>query len=679
MRPEGLRPLALAVGLAAALLAGGCPRRGTPAAAAGPMRIRVTDPLAAALACHCVEGYGQRDYEGLGRFLGQQLGREVAVTFGSVAPAPEPPARGAPEPPPDLLIGPWSQVLAEARREGWSLRPIAQLTDPDGAVTRTGVVMVPAASPAKRLEDLAGKRVLVGLAEAALEREAALALFAAYGAVVEPVVAVAESSAAVAVAEATVAAAVLSSDTLPLIFGCGAVSPEELREIGRTGEIPGITVFAGTALPAPVRRRLQAALEGVRREPELCRRLESREGFAPFAPAAEEASWADWRGPNRAAWGVSFPDPLPDALRLLWRRPLTGLGLAGLSLSEGRLFVADKSLDRTRDVWRCLDADSGQELWRWECGAPGTMDFGNSPRAQPVIAGGGVFVLGAFGDLACLDAASGAVRWQCNLLQRFGGQLPTWGTCSTPLLVDGLLIVNPGCPGAAVTALDVRTGNTVWTGAGEGAGYGSFILGTFGGVRQVVGHDAVSLGGWDPATGTRLWQVKPPLDGDFNVPTPVDLGDGTLLVCSENNGARRYGFRRKGLIRSEPLAVNPDLKPDISTPVLGRAGLYGSSGALLCLDPKTLRERWRHDGAPFDDYCALVAGKDTLLAVGLAGDLVFFADARGAYREVRRLAVPAASATAEREFWSHPVVTPHRFYCRDQAAVYAYGFLRGPP
>src|SRR5262245_11599753 len=39
----------------------------------------VTDPLSAPLACACVKGYAQRDYEKLGKHLETKLGRPVVV------------------------------------------------------------------------------------------------------------------------------------------------------------------------------------------------------------------------------------------------------------------------------------------------------------------------------------------------------------------------------------------------------------------------------------------------------------------------------------------------------------------------------------------------------------------------------------------------------------------------
>ena len=59
--------LAAAVGGLGWYLAGPAPANG--------LVVVVMDPLAAQLACPCVKGYAQRDYDQLGTYLGRQLHR----------------------------------------------------------------------------------------------------------------------------------------------------------------------------------------------------------------------------------------------------------------------------------------------------------------------------------------------------------------------------------------------------------------------------------------------------------------------------------------------------------------------------------------------------------------------------------------------------------------------------
>ena len=84
---------------------------------------------------------------------------------------------------------------------------------------------------------------------------------------------------------------------------------------------------------------------------------------------------------------------------------MTGAGLSGVAATQQYVVVADRDPLDHFDVFRCLDAQSGQQLWQIQYAAPGNLDYGNSPRATPVIRDGLVYLLGAFGDLHCVTLA----------------------------------------------------------------------------------------------------------------------------------------------------------------------------------------------------------------------------------------------------------------------------------
>ncbi len=121
----------------------------------------------------------------------------------------------------------------------------------------------------------------------------------------------------------------------------------------------------------------------------------------------------------------------------------------------------------------------------------------------------------------------------------------------------------------------------LWKTPGDKAAFGSLIVGTFGGRRQIVGLDKHALCGWDLATGKQLWRIAPPRPNDFNVTTPVAVGD-SLIVATENNGTRMFHFDKDGIIVPQPAAVNVDLAPDTQTPVaLNQAFVWGLAGIAL--------------------------------------------------------------------------------------------------
>ena len=111
------------------------------------------------------------------------------------------------------------------------------------------------------------------------------------------------------------------------------------------------------------------------------------------------------------------------------------------------------------------------------------------------------------------------------------------------------------------------------------------------------------------------------VEGDFNVPTPIAI-DGRLLVTSENNGTRLYGFDQHGRIIAEPLAQNDDLAPDTSTPVVFDGLVLGNFAGLTCLDMADgLATLWQSQEDPLCDYCSFIAGNSRVLVFTQSGKL----------------------------------------------------------
>ena len=522
---------------------------------AEPLTLLVMDPLALPLSCPCVKGYAQRRYEQLGAFLESRLARPVRVLYGDDIAKTLCTGRVTHL---DLIIGKDSVVAFDARANDLALRPALRLTGRDGATTQRGLFVVRQADRARRLADLQGYRFLFGPPECAEKFQAAADALTAAG-VALPAQIESRPGCSDAAQELLAqpaqqpTAAVISSYAAALLEGCGQVPKGALRIVGETRPVPFITVFFAEALEPALAARLRDTLLAVGQEPALLEALESRAGFVPLAepPAASAApaAWPGWRGPHRDGRVAHLPARLPTQPKIIWTRDLPGRGLAGLAATAREVIVADRTAADDQDLILCLDADTGAEHWRRAYPTEGQIrDYGNAPRATPLIEGERVYTLGGLGNLQCLRLRDGEVLWTRHLARDFQAGVPTWGYCASPLLVDGRLIVNPGAPDASLVALDAATGRECWRCPGLPAAYASFIIGTFGGRRQLVGYDEKTLGGWDPATGERLWTLVPPNEGDFNVPTPIDAG-GQLLLTTENNGTRLYGFDPAGRLR----------------------------------------------------------------------------------------------------------------------------------
>ena len=330
------------------------------------------------------------------------------------------------------------------------------------------------------------------------------------------------------------------------------------------------------------------------------------------------------------------------------------------------MLVADRDAADTSDVFRCLRAADGEELWRQYDRSPADLDYGNSARATPQVYGDLVLFSGAMGRLLCVELATGTLKWRKDLRKEFKVDEETsWGLCSSPLVVDDMLIVNPGGKDAALVALRPATGEVIWQTPGQPAAFGSLIVGVFGGQRQIVGYDKTTLGGWDVQSGKRLWTLKPPRAHDFNVPTPIAV-EGKLLVATENNGTRLYQFDNHGAIVPEPLAENLDLAPDTHTPVVVGNRCFGVWSGFYCLDiANGLKPAWKADDQPYFEYASIIASPERLLITTQRGELLLVDAQAEAYRVLSRLSVFAD----EQGVYSHPALLGSRLYIRGSSEI----------
>ena len=634
------------------------------------LNIVVMDPLSDRLACDCVEGYAQRKYDNLSQFLEKQLSQKVWIRYGEslgeilrVNPGRI-----------DVIIGKSSVVEYDTGQAGISVHPIAALTDKIGSTKMTGLFVVRGNDKAEKIADLDGYKIMFG---PQWETEKSVA---AIKALKSKRISVSKdiergstcNSSALAVIEKDADAAVISSYALALLEGCDTIDKGQLKVVGKTDEVDFVTVFAADSLSSDDQEGIIKTLLAMKNDKQLLKMMESRDGFIRTAGQKAEkmltrssADWPDWRGPNRDGISPDVPTRLPEEAKFLWRQELTGLGLSGIAATSKYVIVADRDKTDKMDIFRCLDADNGTEIWNCTYSALGDLDYSNSSRANPVIYKDKVYALGAFGDLHCIKLDSGEVVWNRNIVKDFGAELSMWGTCSAPLIVDDKLIVNPGSKNVSLAALDYRTGKVVWKCPGEPSAYSSFIVGTFGNVRQIVGYDSISIGGWDINTGKRLWELIPPLEGDFNVPTPVNI-DGKLLLTSENNGTRLYGFNEDGTIATEPIAVNMDLTPDCHTPVAFNGLVFGcAGGTLFCLDINNgLKQRWSGRDESFYDYLTMIAGNSHVLITTIEGQLMLIKAVSEEYTLSQKLIL-----FEDNEVWSHPALTGNRIYIRNDKEI----------
>lgn len=383
--------------------------------------------------------------------------------------------------------------------------------------------------------------------------------------------------------------------------------------------------------------------------------------------AAEE--WPQFLGPMRngtsAETGLiqTFPAGGPD---VLWRQPL-GVGMSSVAVTKG--FAVTLFQDETSQYVVAFDAVSGDPRWRTPVAPAFENGMGHGPRATPTVVDGLVHVLTGEGVLTQLTLAEGKQNWSVDVPASLGGKPAEYGVACSPVVTDGLVIVQAGSPQAAVAAWELKSGELRWKAGSGKAGYSSPLLATLAGRSQLVVFDASGASGLEPKTGEVLWSFPFPTDYDCNIATPVQLSDSTVLISAgENHGsvvleisAGSSGLAAKPVWSS--LGPTSQLRSEWQTPVVHDGYLYGldnqgSAGPitnLVCVRLADWTTIWKQNRFGKSN---LILADGRLWISTMKGELVLVAASPEGYQEVSRCTLIETTRQA-------PVIAHGRLYLRD--------------
>jgi outer membrane protein assembly factor BamB len=376
--------------------------------------------------------------------------------------------------------------------------------------------------------------------------------------------------------------------------------------------------------------------------------------------------WPQWRGTHRDGKVVGFSAPAawPETLTQKWKTNV-GLGDATPALVGERLYVfARQGGD---EVASCLDAGSGEKLWRDKYAAPAitgpSAHDHPGPRSSPTVAGGKVVTLGVAGVLSCLDASSGKVAWRNDV---FPKNVPQFFTAMSPIVVDGKCIAHlGGKEAAAIIAFDLVAGSPKWRWNGDGPAYASPVLMTVNGTKQIVAQTDQNVVGLAVADGKLLWKVASPAQGRFfNSATPIVTGQ-TVIFTGQGRGTKAVKVEKQGdRWTTSILWNNEKLGTGFNTPVLKDGLLFGLSdrGNFFCMNAKDGQAAWT-DTARRDRFGAILDAGSVILALLGNSELVAFQPSGAKYEELARIKV-AATPT-----YAHPVIAGKRIYIKDRDSV----------
>jgi len=390
------------------------------------------------------------------------------------------------------------------------------------------------------------------------------------------------------------------------------------------------------------------------------------------------ADWPQWRGPNRD--GVSaekgllaqWPEGGPP---LIWQAKSIGDGYSTPAVIGDRLYVI--SNEGTEDEYvQCLSTADARQLWRKHIGTVGPNQGPQYPgsRSTTTVDGKQLYALGSNGDLACLDTASGEVRWAKNVRTDFGGVPGKWAYSESPLVDGDKVVVTPGGAEATIVALDKNSGETIWKCAipeGGEAGYASSSVVDSCGVKQYVQFLAKGLVGVDAKDGKFLWRYDRTAQGSpANIPTPVASSELIYSAASRSGGGLVKLAAKGDAIEAEQVYFEPKMPSSIGGSVVVDGYLYGTnSQGLMCVEFATGKVKWqdRSVGA-----ASVLEAEGRLYVNGDLGDVALVEVNPEKYVEKGRIKLPDQPERGRSKAWAYPVLANGKLYIRDLGSLWCY-------
>jgi outer membrane protein assembly factor BamB len=401
--------------------------------------------------------------------------------------------------------------------------------------------------------------------------------------------------------------------------------------------------------------------------------------FAGFlsSHALAEAGWPRFRGP--AGDGAWNPPGMPADLakvqpHQLWSQKLGG-GYGGVTVAGGKVYVMDRqTAPQEAERILCLKESTGELLWQHRVPVKyGSLDYGNGPRASVTLHEGKALALGALGTAVCLDAVTGAVKWQVDTVKEHGAAVPTWGFSASPVVRKDMVLLHVGAEKGSVLALDLATGKLRWRGGSDPAGYCTPVVFDTPSGSQLIQWGPEHVESLSPEDGSSHWRFPYKITYGVSIAQPV-FHEDILLVSGYWHGTRALKLG-DGTGEHELLWSDEKTLCGLMSQPLYKEGfvyLLTKAEGVVCFKLSDGSIRWKSGSqlTPKDrnPQMSLVwADEKQGIAAGLnsLGELVFARFTPEKLEELSRHQIVGKT-------WAHPAFTKNRVFARSDSEIVAW-------
>jgi outer membrane protein assembly factor BamB len=356
-------------------------------------------------------------------------------------------------------------------------------------------------------------------------------------------------------------------------------------------------------------------------------------GGAATAPSDD---WPRFRGPNGSGTSDAKGLPLEWSANknIVWKTALPGPGASSPITWGDRIYLTcytgygidEESPGDPSNLVRhliCLDRGTGRILWN--TGTPSRRRVSEYGRfialhgfasSTPVCDGERVYCFYGSSGVYAFDLRGGE-QWDADAGQETHG----FGTGTSPILHDTLVIVNASVESGSLVALDKQTGREVWRAGDIQKSWNTPVLVEAGGRLELVVDTEDSLRAFDPATGRALWRCEGSQPPRYLCPSPI-VHDGIIYATHGYHGplsAVRPGGNGD-VTNSHRLWVRPKVATNVPSPVFHDGYIYSvreEGGVFSCVNAENgeLVFRERLQPAPGRIYASPLAADGKIYLV----------------------------------------------------------------
>lgn len=351
---------------------------------------------------------------------------------------------------------------------------------------------------------------------------------------------------------------------------------------------------------------------------------------AVFAGACScNVSFADWPGFLGPGGNAVVETMLPTsfsvatdaaaASNIAWKTELPGRSVSGPIIVAGKVITTSSSSMEGR--WMhvaAVDAATGEVAWERSTkatGRPFCHPLSANAAPTPCTDGERIYAFFSSNDLVCYDL-DGNLQWFRSLTDKHPLAGNDVGMSSSPVVVDGVVVVSVECQADAFTAgIDAKTGETLWE-------LPRVKKANWSSPRVAVGDDGKSvvvlqgsrdLVGVQPLTGEVAWSLDMSCS---SVATSV-FANGKIHVPSD--GVKVFKLP-KALEQPQVDWESSRINPNSASLLVSRVGVLGLNRSVLACCDEQGELKWQArlpDAGQF--WATPVIAGDYMYAFALSG------------------------------------------------------------